>query len=170
MTPVTRSPLASHLPIPGVDRQRALISYRPIFGTDGPERRTRYCFGGWAAAVRSDLLIRPTPLARERPERAERFVQAMPHPPLAWFLPGPEHMRGAQRGGSLAVSSFTGEARRNPLGGTRPRKSHDIRALDNHAFGLLDSFAKSTTSSLPNSLGQIHLAKSSLSVTFKTAV
>ena len=91
---MTRSPLASHLPIPGVDRQRALISYRPIFGTDGPERRTRYCFGGWAAAVRSDLLIRPTPLARERPERAERFVQAMPHPPLAWFLPGPEHMRG----------------------------------------------------------------------------
>ena len=49
-------------------------------------------------------------------------------------------------------------------------KSHDIRSLANHDFGLLDSFAKSTKSSLPNPLGQIHLAKSSLPDTFKMAI
>lgn len=46
----------------------------------------------------------------------------------------------------------------------------DISILDNHDFGLLDSFAKSTKSSLPNPLGQIHLAKSRLSDTFKTTI
>jgi hypothetical protein len=40
----------------------------------------------------------------------------------------------------------------------------------NHDLGLLDSFAKSTKSSLPNPLGQIHLAKSNLQGTFKTAI
>jgi hypothetical protein len=45
-----------------------------------------------------------------------------------------------------------------------------ISGLANHDFGLLDSFVKSTKSSLPNPLGQIHLAKSSLPGTFKTAI
>ena len=65
-------------------------------------------------------------------------------PPLAWFLPGPVVCGGAQRGISLASGFFTGESTRNPLGESLPRKSQDISSLDNHDFGLLDSFAKST--------------------------
>ena len=69
---------------------------------------------------------------------------------------------GAQRGISLAPGFFTGESRRNPLDGNLTRKYQDISSLANHDFGLLDSFVKSTKSSLPNPLGQIHLAKSRL--------
>jgi hypothetical protein len=77
---------------------------------------------------------------------------------------------GAQRGISLATGFFTGESRRNPLGGNLLLKRQDIRGLGNHDLARLDSFAKSTKSGLPNPLGQIHLAKSSLLGTFKTAV
>jgi hypothetical protein len=49
-------------------------------------------------------------------------------------------------------------------------KLYDISSLANHDFGALDSFAKSTKSSFPNPLGQIHLAKSSLPDTFKMTI
>ena len=74
---------------------------------------------------------------------------------------------GAQRGISLATGFFTGESRRKPVGGSQLIKRRDISSLHNHDLGLLDSFGKSTKSSLPNPLGQIHLAKSSPSDTFK---
>jgi hypothetical protein len=71
---------------------------------------------------------------------------------------------------TLATGFFTGESRRKPLGENFSGKSKYIRALANHDFGLLDSFFKSTKSSLPNPLGEIHLAKSNLPGTSKTAV
>ena len=90
--------------------------------------------------------------------------------PLHGSSPAQFVCRGAQRGISLAAGTFTGEARRKPLGGSSARKCHHFSGLYNHDFGLLDSFGKSTKSSLPNPPGQIHLAKSSPPDTFKTAL
>ena len=92
-----------------------------------------------------------------------------PTPPWHGSSPGPFVCGGAQRGISLATGFFTGESTRNPLGGNPRGKYHDFSGLDNHDFGLLDSFPKSTKSSLANPPRQIHLAKSSLPDTFKTA-
>ena len=61
---------------------------------------------------------------------------------------------------------FTGEARWKPLGGSLSSKRRYISSLHNHDLGMLDSFIKSTKSSLPNALGEIDLAKSSPSDTF----
>ena len=67
---------------------------------------------------------------------------------------------GAQRGGSLAEVDFVGESTSNPLGGIQSVKNRYINQLRNHDLAVLDSFAKSTKSSLPNPLGQIRLTKS----------
>ena len=68
---------------------------------------------------------------------------------------------GAQRGISLATGTFTGESTQIHLPWTANSKCINISILGNHDRGLLDSFTKSTKSSLPNPLGQIHLTKSS---------
>ena len=68
---------------------------------------------------------------------------------------------GAQRGGSLAEVDFVGESTSNPLGGIQSGKNRYINQLRNHDLAVLDSFAKSTKSSLPNPLGEIHPTKSS---------
>ena len=69
-------------------------------------------------------------------------------PPLAWFLPGPERMRGAQRGVSLAEVDFVGESTPNPLEERSWKKRLIIKDLRNHDLGVLDSFAESRESSL----------------------
>ena len=79
--------------------------------------------------------------------------QVMP-PPWHGSSPAQFVCGGAQRGVSLATGFFTGESRRNPLGGNLTGKCHNISILYNHDFSLLDSFVKSTKSSLPNPLGQ----------------
>jgi len=63
------------------------------------------------------------------------------YPPSQWFLPGPEHMRGAQRGVSLATGIFTGESRQRPLCGSHFIKLQCINNLQNHDRSALDSFA-----------------------------
>lgn len=68
---------------------------------------------------------------------------------------------GAQRGVSLATGTFTGEARRSPLGGYHLSKLQYINYLPIHDLGVLDSFAESTKSTWWNPLDQTHPAKSS---------
>ena len=92
----------------------------------------------------------------ERPEWADYVV----HPP-SWFLPGPFVCGGAQRGGSLAEGGFAGDSTSNPPGGIQAGKAQYINQLRNHDLSALDSFAKSSKSSLPNPLGEIHPTKSS---------
>ena len=77
--------------------------------------------------------------------------------------PAPFVCGGAQRGGSLAEVDFVGESTSNPLGEIQAGKSRYINMLRNHDLAVLDSFAKSTKSSLPNPLGAIciHPTKSS---------
>lgn len=65
-----------------------------------------------------------------------------PDPPRHGSSRAPFVCGGAQRGGSLATGIFTGEARRNPLGGSQTRKRQDIRCLGNHDLAKLDSFAE----------------------------
>ena len=67
---------------------------------------------------------------------------------------------GAQRGGSLAELDFVGESTPNPLREIQPDKLRYNNGLQNHDLVVPDSFGRSTKSSMPNPLGQIHLAKS----------
>ena len=90
--------------------------------------------------------------------------------PLAWLLSAPNVCGGAQRVISPATGFFTGESRRKPIRRRHPIKYQYISYLHDHDLGLLDSFSKSTKSSLPNPPGQIHLAKSSPPNTLKMAV
>ena len=83
----------------------------------------------------------------------------MPIPPPNGPSPGLFACGGAQRGISLATGFFAGESRRKPLRRRHPIKYQYIRDLHNHDLDLLDSFSKSTKSSLPNPPGQIQSAK-----------
>ena len=71
-------------------------------------------------------------------------------------------MRGGAARHFASDRHFHRESRRKPLGKSSSSKYKYSSYLHNHDLGLLDSFGKSTKSSLPNTLGQIHLAKSSL--------
>ena len=62
--------------------------------------------------------------------------------------PAPSLCGGAQRGVSLATGTFTGESRRNPLGGSQWNKCCHFNGLPNHDLGVLDSFAEARESSL----------------------
>ena len=103
---------------------------------------------------------RNPPVARSRMPRLRS--------PLAWFLPDLFVCGGAQRSVSLATGTFTGESTRNPLRVRRSSKHHNISSLGKHDLGVLDSFAESSKSSLPNPLGQIHPARSWLPGSLKT--
>jgi len=81
-------------------------------------------------------------------------------PPRHGSSPARSVCGGAQRGISLAEVDFVGESTSNPLWEIQPDKPQYINGLHNHDLIVLDSFGKSTKSSLPNPLGQIHLAKS----------
>ena len=92
-------------------------------------------------------LSRETPpsknVARRKPFRSISFP---PYPPWHGSSPALFVYGGAQRGSSLATGIFTGESRRNPLGGSHLSKLQYINGLDNHDHAVLDSFAESKES------------------------
>lgn len=116
---------------------------------------TRFNCALWKLIRRSDLPQRGMCGEKGKPEREgdlllEHTMPTYPalSPPRHGSSPAPNVCGGAQRSISLATGTFTGESRRNPLGGIQQNKCCYINALTNHDLGVLDSFAEAREATL----------------------